>query len=189
VQTNAMRQSVKKFVERVVERLAWYLFFEQFDNIHMELPVTDKITIQDTLTPEEREGDFLDHNFEIDLFSLYDQSPSEKASSYLAVWNGYVMPNAEIARQSGWVPAFEEGGRALAKWNNIPFEMLFTHLDPEYQEPQVPGQVPMPARFRQSEQIRRSVTGQSANGNLNAVMDANAHMSPPKPGGFQKVMS
>jgi len=182
IRVDSMKRSVLRFARNIIKRHAWYLFFAQFEDQTLRVPVTDEIEVYETLSPEEREGDFIEYNFDIDPYSLREESPNEKAQKLMGIVNQFVLPMAEPMQQQGWMPNLEAIGRELARLSNIDFEDLFIPADPNMQQQMAqqekPGQVPMPPRFKQSHTVNERVSraGTTERGNTNALAQSNAAM-------------
>jgi hypothetical protein len=193
VRVSAMAQRVRRFMKKVLKKHAWFIWFEEFATIDVKLPVIDNINVIHNLTPEEREGDWVDYNFDIDPYSLQDETPNEKLQKLMNIWQNFVLPSQDISMQAGWMPNFEDVGRKVAKYSNMEFEDMFKQVDPNspfVAQPQH-GQVPVPPRFKQSHTVNERVnkSGTTPGSERNAYLESNAQMmqSQDNSGGMQAM--
>jgi len=102
VQIDSMRRSVMKFVKQIIRAHAWYIWTDPIREIHVvkKVPGTN-IEIPAKITPEEREGDFLDYNFEINPYSMREVTPQERSQALMGLVNNVIGPYAEMAMQQG----------------------------------------------------------------------------------------
>ncbi len=74
-----MQDRTVAFSKKVIRALAWYLWYSP----HIEVPLSKPIpgtdlTIPVNFTSEDREGDYLDYNLDINPYSLQDETPSAR---------------------------------------------------------------------------------------------------------------
>jgi len=164
VPVESMGARVTEFYDAIVMRIAWYHWYTQPLDMDISIPVTDEVSLPYTITPEDREGDYLEYNFSIVPYSMRKETPKEQLAKYMQLWNEFVMPSAEIAASAGLAPNFQEFGRLVCKLAGVEFENLFMQQDGQQMEQQKPGMVPESPRFKRShtinERISRSGTTQ-----------------------------
>ena len=183
-----MRGMVYDGTSEIQRRVAWYLHTDPF----IDLPLTKRSTggeqVQLTLTPEQRQGDFLKFTFKIVARSMTPMDPMVR-SKRIELFCGTIMPNAAntamILAQVGQqfnitkyltIVAFEMGIQDIV-------EDIFN--DPEWQQkmqmmaqmgPQDPGKANTPGagiqQNRGSPMVRPTATPQQ---DVNAQVQAGAN--------------
>ena len=94
VRIRAMSDATVDFAKQIFKRLAWYMWTD---------PVRERtiaktagsggiLSVTKKWTPETRDGDFIDYNFDIDVFSMQDDSPSARMEKFLSVYERVVLP-------------------------------------------------------------------------------------------------
>lgn len=150
---NAMQQEMVNFTRDVIRDLGWHLFYDPF----IELPLTKRVPGTDIEIPvvwnaEQREGDFLDYNFDIEPYSMQYRSPSQKFAAlkqYLSEVLGPLLPQME---QQGVSFNIEQLNQLAAQYNNLPeIEEILTYLN----APQIPKQGPVGEAPRKAPFSRR----------------------------------
>jgi len=178
VRISAMGNEVMRFMEKVFSRHAWYLWSMQLEEVKVMKPVkgTD-IVVPATLTPEERDGKFLDYNFKINPYSMKSETPSEKLQKLLSLWESFVMASVDIAQQSNYKINFEKISTQISEYAGIDLDTLYQAMDPaEAQEQMAQGAQQAPPRFKMSktQNERISKPGTTEAGNRNQFLQANA---------------
>lgn len=94
-----MRDIVYDQTAEVMRRIAWYLHTDPL----IELPLTKRKSggeeIQLSLTPEERQGDFLDYTFKIVARSMTKMDPMARTKRIIEFCTN-ILPNGVLAAQS-----------------------------------------------------------------------------------------
>lgn len=140
------------FAKGVVKDLAYYLWTDPLIEIPVvkRVPKTD-IEIHTTFTPEMREGDFLDYNFDIQPYSMQTQSPGERVQSLMQILSQLIVPFIPMLEAQGIAVDFAALFRLLSDYTNMPeIEdiLIFASAPPE------PGPV-QPDRGRMPPQTTR----------------------------------
>lgn len=119
----AMSDATVDFAKAIFKRLAWYAWTDPVrertivKSASRHLP---GLAVTKKWTPETRDGDFLDYNFDIDVFSMQDDSPTTRMEKFLSVYERVVLP---------MLPQFQEQGavidlHAILEWvgrnSNLP---------------------------------------------------------------------
>jgi hypothetical protein len=183
VHVDRMRRIVMKFVKNIIQIHAFYLWRDKFNDIPVQQTVDGTgIYIPVTLTPEWREGDFLEYNFDVNPYSLTEETPEQKAQKYIWFWNSFVLPNAQFLMQSGYMPNVVDAGKDILDWINIPFDRIFRPMDPNAEKQQKPGEVPPPQQGATRTYERVSRPGHTKAGNRQAMMAAFSGANPQSAG-------
>ncbi|MBQ6327819.1 MAG: hypothetical protein IJI35_02280 [Kiritimatiellae bacterium] len=91
------------FAKAIFRRLAWYAWTDPVRQRHISLTVDEKtrLTVEREWTPETRDGDFLDYNIDIDVFSMQDDTPQAKVQKLLTVLERVVFPMLQNLQEQG----------------------------------------------------------------------------------------
>jgi hypothetical protein len=97
-----MAEKTVGFLNEIFKALAW---FEWTDPVRKRI-VTRNIgdngfTIDSEWSAETREGDFLDYNFDIDVYSIQDDSPDAKLRRVDAIFERYILPAGPLIEGQG----------------------------------------------------------------------------------------
>ena len=96
-----MRLQTQEFTRRIGEKLAWYLWYDPL----IELPLTKRSArgeeVPVTFSSREREGDFLDYQFEIVPHSMAPDTPTDRFRRTLEWIERVILPTAELAAGQG----------------------------------------------------------------------------------------
>lgn len=155
-------------IKTVVQDLAMLLWQDGFKTIPAQLtiPGTDYV-VDATWTPDDREGDFLDYGFDIDVFSLTYQTPSQRLQGITQVVTQIFAPMMPFLQQQG-------GSIDMQKLSQIVAQMM---SEPRIEEvikfnlPITPGETGGLDAVRkpvsgQREYIRRNVSSGSPTSNM-----------------------
>ena len=102
----AMGDSVIEFAREIFRRLAWYAWTDPVRTRILRKPAGKNtgITVKVEWTPETRDGDFLDYNLDIDVFSMRDDSPSTRVEKLLMILERVTMPfMQQLEAQGGYI--------------------------------------------------------------------------------------
>lgn len=118
IRIRAMSDATVDFAKQIFRRLAWYMWTD---------PVRERTIVKSTSsgagalfitkqwTPETRDGDFLDYNFDIDVFSMQDDSPSARMEKFMAIYERVILPmQPQLEAQGAYIDIqaiFEYVGR------------------------------------------------------------------------------
>lgn len=89
---------------RVVRDLAWMLWNDAVKTMPAQLPIegaSEEYAVDATWTPEDREGDFLDYNFDIDVHSMPYQSPQQRVQALTTLLTQIYAPLMPMLQQQG----------------------------------------------------------------------------------------
>ncbi len=97
-----MAIQVKDFVTEIYETIAWYVWTDPIAErtlVH-KIPTTD-LEYKTQWTPETRDGDFLDYNFQLDVYSMQDSSPETQLAKLGMIFQTYLIPMEGQMQQQG----------------------------------------------------------------------------------------
>ncbi|MFO7935994.1 MAG: hypothetical protein R6V06_00050 [Kiritimatiellia bacterium] len=116
-----MTDRTLKFVKDIFKALAWYEWTDpiRVRNVNKSVPGTD-IGVPVKWSPETREGDFLDFNFDIDVYSMQDDSPSSKLQKIGLVFERFIVPLLPNLEQQGIVVDGKGFLSVISKLSNLP---------------------------------------------------------------------
>lgn len=106
LQANASKQLqdmvvlLHEFTKSIVNKLAWYLWSDPY----IQIPVIKRFgefSLRTELTPDVREGDFLDYTFDIEPYSMSMLTPEVRYQRLLQLIGQVVLPTVGIAAQQG----------------------------------------------------------------------------------------
>jgi hypothetical protein len=102
----AMGDSVIEFAREIFRRLAWYAWTDPVRTRTLRKPAGKNtgITVKVEWTPETRDGDFLDYNLDIDVFSMRDDSPSTRVEKLMMILERVTLPfMQQLEAQGGYI--------------------------------------------------------------------------------------
>ncbi len=116
-----MQTRVVDFSCRVIHDLAYLLWNDRYKTMPGEIPIegSDLGGFPANWTPDERLGNFLQYQFDVDIYSMPYSSPSQKANATTQVL-GQIMPAAQLLMQQGGNIDFHELINQYAEYYNIP---------------------------------------------------------------------
>jgi len=97
-----MQDSTKTFVGSVCEAVSHLIYHDNTATLELEKVVTGtNIKVPFVYSPDKRETDFFDFNFEIEPHSLLAQTPGEKMQSLREIMNSFISPLLPALQQQG----------------------------------------------------------------------------------------
>ena len=130
-----MSQQTIKFAKGIFEALAWYEWTDPVRKRQVEKPIGKTgLSVPVTWSAETREGDFLDYNFDIDVYSMQDNSPATRLQKLGQIVQQYVMPLMPFIQQQGGTVDVKSILDLVAELSNFPelAEMVqFQGMPPE----------------------------------------------------------
>lgn len=117
-----MQQRVVDATCRVVHDLGYLLWTDKYKTIPGEIPIegAEGYSFPAEWIPEERLGNFLEYEFEIDMYSMPYSSPSQKANALNQAVTQYFLPAAQLLMQQGGTIDFQALTEILADLYNLP---------------------------------------------------------------------
>lgn len=166
---NKMQERVVNFTRDIVRDLGWLLWNDQVREISTEyvIPGTNMWARSDW-TPDHREGDFIDYNFDIDPYSLPYQSPMQRSNALLTYVGQIAAPMQQMFAQQGGSIDFRKLTEYWSELNNLPRLKEIVPFQDEAVMDMEPGAEPPPGRASQTSRthVRNNVsTGQGQQGN------------------------
>lgn len=116
-----MQSRVVDFTCRIIHDLAYLLWNDRYKQMPGEIPIegSDLTGFDATWTPDERLGNFLQYEFDVDVYSMPYSSPMQKATATTQVLS-QIMPAAQMLMQQGGNINFQELVNQYAELYNIP---------------------------------------------------------------------
>lgn len=109
------------FARSIFKALAWYEWTDPIRRrtIQKTLPGTD-ISIRVDWSPETREGNWLDYNFDVDPYSMQDNSPSAKLAKIGMALERFVLPLLPQIEMAGGQIDFKALLDHVARFGDVP---------------------------------------------------------------------
>lgn len=176
----AMGDSVTEFARQIFKRLAWYLWTDPVAERHYHKMMSKEygIGVSKKWTPETRDGDFLDYNFDIDVFSMQDDSPSTRLQKLMTVFERFILPLQDQLAQQGAYIDMRSLADYISKNSNLPelmemvkFQDAQSQTDREpYGSPEPTTEAPRKSPFSRREYVRVNRPGATRHGRDAALM-------------------
>ncbi len=117
-----LQQRALEFASSVISDLGHLLWMDKAKVIPgvVELDGVSGFEIDSTWYPDDREGNFLDYDLTIDVFSMPYQSPGQRAQAINQLLTQIYLPMAPILAQQGYVINIEELKEIHAEFLNEP---------------------------------------------------------------------
>ena len=92
-----------EFAQDIFKRLAWYVWTDPIRERKYVKWANKRLNIgiEKMWTPETRDGDFLDFNFSIAVFSMQDDSPAKRVEKFANVFQNFILPGLQDIMQQG----------------------------------------------------------------------------------------
>ncbi len=115
-----MQDRTIDFTRDTINDIAWYLFTDPLIDLPLSRRVegTD-ISVPVRFTPEERKGDFLHYNINIQPYSMQEQTPAMKLQTISQVFQTFIVPFAPMLQEQGMSINFEGLLRTISKYSNM----------------------------------------------------------------------
>lgn len=99
----SMSERTVEFVKEIFERLAWYVWTDPVRERKYRRVYSREFNlgVSKQWTPETRDGDFLDYNFDVSVFSMQDDSPATRVQKLTEIMNSFVFPQLQMMMQQG----------------------------------------------------------------------------------------
>lgn len=126
-----MQEASTEFVKRVFRKIAWYEWTDPIRERRLLKPTPLGTFLAVEWTPETRQGDFLDFNFNINAHTMREESPSTKLQKILAAINNFYLPLQPYMQMQGKTIDMDELNRLIAEYSNCPeLENIVVSMDP-----------------------------------------------------------
>lgn len=141
-QIKDMQEAVVKFARNVIRALCWYWMNDPTQNYQGERQLDGVEELAPvSITPQDRLGNFMALNFDIEPYSLQGQTPQQKNQAIDALLQNILIPLAPLNAQQGIFPNMQGILRMKAKYmgmTDLPDCVMFqqpTQEDQPYNEP------------------------------------------------------
>lgn len=136
------QQRLELFTEAMVKDLGWHLWYDPM----IEIPISKRvgesgIEIPGTFGPEDREGDFMEHNIQIVPYSMHNMTPGERLQAMQNYLQSVVFPMLPFIEQEGGQVDMALINETFAKYANMPeLRHLVTFTEPQTTDKEGPVQ-------------------------------------------------
>lgn len=144
----AMSDRTVDFCREIFKRLAWYVWTDPVRERKFRKYASRDFNVGVNVewTPETRDGDFLDYNFDIAVFSMQDDSPATRLQKLTNVFNTFILPALDIFREQGVYIDAKALTDYLAKNANLPVLSDIVKFAEPVEEPPTPSaSLPQPS--------------------------------------------
>jgi hypothetical protein len=107
---------------RIIRDLGYMLWHDQIKVIRGQFAIdgAEGYMVDATWTPEDREGDFFDYNFGLDLYSMPYQSPAQKVTAITELVTQIYAPMAQMLMAQGGTVNFQKLTEIFSDLLNLP---------------------------------------------------------------------
>ena len=130
-----MQDRTIEYARNIMRDLGWYMWQDPLIELPLvkRVPGTD-VEIPVTWTPEQREGDFMDYNLNIEPYSMQHSSPGLRLQTLMGMVQSILLPAMPMLEQQGIHVDFEALLKLIAKFSNLPEleEILVFSGEPSY---------------------------------------------------------
>lgn len=136
-----MQDAVTEFARAIFRQVAWYEWTEPVRTRRLQKPIPgtgDFIPVD--WNPETRQADFLDLNFDINPYSMREDSPGEKIQKLEGVLMRFYGPLTPFFQAQGLTIDVRRLNELVADYSNLPeLEQLIISIDPNAAAPEGAG--------------------------------------------------
>jgi hypothetical protein len=151
-----MQYRVVDFTAEICKDLGWLLWTDEVNERENNFELEGQ-QFKSKWSPEQREGDFLQYNFDVEPYSMMYKSPSERLNNITQYITQIAMPMQQDMMQSGGSIDFEELTNLYSELLDIPrLKQVIRFEDPKEDRPG-PNPAEPPQANKVTESIRRSV--------------------------------
>lgn len=120
--TASMAERVRDAVTSLARDLGHMVWRDEVNVIpgQIELEGLDGYAVDATWRPNDREGDFIDYNLSIDVYSMAYKSPAERANAILQVLSQVYGPFMQMLMSQGGTINFQRLNETLAELMDMP---------------------------------------------------------------------
>lgn len=168
---------------KLIRDLGYMLWNDKFKVLKGQIAIdgAEGYSADATWTPEDREGDFFDYNFNIDLYSMPYQSPGQKVQALNQLITQIYAPMADMMAAQGGMMNLQKITEIYADMLNLPqLKQVIQFTAP--MEGGMPGpqdrQTPKPAATTRTVVRKNIPTGGTAAGRSHVQQQAWMGMSP-----------
>lgn len=165
-----MQYRIVRFTTDICRDMGWLLWNDSV----METEGSYEVAGQDipvSWTPELREGDWLDYNFEIEPYSMQYKSPSERLSGITNFMSQVAMPMQPMMQEYGGSIDIQELVEIYAELMDMPrLKQIVKFQEPKQDRPGPQGQPPAAPAHTVRENVRTNVPTGGTQESRNHVM-------------------
>lgn len=143
----AMADRTVDFAKKIFRRLAWYAWTDPVRRrtIHKSASKEFGFGITKEWTPETRDGDFIDYNFGVDVFSMQDDSPATRIQKFFTVMERLLLPCLPQLQEQGAYLDMKRICEYVGKNSNMPqLSDFVVFMDDPQEVQEVRGGSPTP---------------------------------------------
>lgn len=166
----SMRQNYIDFFVGIAQDLGWMMWNDEFLEIPGEMDVAGITKIESNWTPELREGDWLQYNFDVDPHSIPYRSPSERLQGIMNFMQNVALPAMPLLQEQGLMVDFNELLDVTSELMDLPRLKHIVKGNPAPFAPQPVGQEPQQSQNTTRTYQRRSVPTGGTNESRSHVM-------------------
>ncbi len=189
-----MGKRVAECVTKLVKSLGQMLWADEFKQIVTQVAIPGAPSFQNTFSwkPGDREGNFIDYNFEIDAYSMQYQGPRAKLDQLNSLVQGVYLPLAQMVQQQGGTIDLHQLTKQYSELLNLPELMQIVKfgyaMDGEVAH-QPMTEVPMKAPSTTRNYVRTNVSAASMQDPMQQIAQAMGQqgmqdLGPQTPGGM-----
>lgn len=117
-----MGDCVVEFTKAIFRRLAWYVWTDPVRERRYVKVFSAKhgIAVNKLWTPETRDGDYLDYNFDIDVFSMQDDGPATRVQKLMTFIERVILPFQPMMEAQGIAIDLKAVVDYIARNSNMP---------------------------------------------------------------------
>lgn len=147
VRVKDMADKTIEFAREIFKRLAWYVWTDPVRRrkyTKFAMPEYG-IGIRKEWTPETRDGDFLDYNFDIAVFSMQDDTPATRVEKFMQIFQSLVLPMQQQLEAQGAYIDMNRVMNFISKNTNMPELNEIVKFQNAVQVPNESASLPQPA--------------------------------------------
>ena len=117
-----MQKEATEFTTDVLRDLMWYLWYDpnpKQKDVVRKLSGFESISITIPFNPDDREGDYLEYNLEMEPYSMQHQTPESKVQGLRTIFAEIIMPLIPMMEQQGITLDIESFFKKLAKLTSL----------------------------------------------------------------------
>lgn len=149
-----MQSEVADFTRDLVSDIGFWLWRDEVLTLagahEVEVPgLAERVSVPFEWTPGDREGDYLDYNFDIDPYSMAYRTPEEQAAVLTQVVTGLIAPLLPYMQEQGVGVDFNALLEAVAQLQGVPSlrDVIVPQAPPSNEKPgPLPGKPPVTQR-------------------------------------------
>jgi hypothetical protein len=178
-----MQKEVTEFTQGVLEDLMFYLFYDpnpKQKEVIKKVPGFESITLSVPFNPDDREGDYIQYNVQMEPYSMQHQSPESKIQGIRTIILEMVQPLLPMMEQQGVTLNVEKLFKTLSKLSNIPeLDDILEYASPDIAQPVgTPPEGAGKAAVTTRNYTRRSIPSRSNKGQSDIMQQALAGGKP-----------